>query len=79
MFAIAASFRFGLSSMSMIGGHVFASTEVAASRDFSSFMTLCIDRIMTDLETSTIMRTVGRVVMRFCECGGRMTTGTAPM
>lgn len=63
--AMAASFRFGLSSMSRIVGHVLASTLVAASLDFKSLMMLCIERITEDFETSTIIRTVGSVVRRF--------------
>lgn len=51
--------------MSMIGGHVLQSTDVAASRDFMSLMTFWMERIIMDLETSTIIRTVGSVVMRF--------------
>ena len=31
-----------------------------------------------DFETSTTMRTVGRVVAMFCGCGGLIVTGTTP-
>lgn len=64
--------------MSNIGGHFFGSIDAAASRVFSNFMMLCIDSTMTLFETSTIMRTVGNVVIRFCGCGGRIVTGVAP-
>lgn len=76
---MAANLRFGLSSISMIAGHDFASTDDAASRDLRSLITLWMESIIRDFETSTIILTVGRVVMRFCACGGRITTGTAPM
>lgn len=76
-FAIDINFRFGLSSMSNMGGQVFGSMEAAASRDFSNFIIGCIDSTITLFETSTIMRTVGRVVIRFCGCGGRIVIGIA--
>lgn len=41
-------------------------------------MTFWFERTRTDLLTSTIIRTVGSVVWRFCGCGGRIVTGTAP-
>jgi hypothetical protein len=62
---MAASFRLGLSSISKIGGHVLQSTDEAASRDLRSLITVCIERMIIDLETSTIIRTVGSVVIRF--------------
>lgn len=78
VFAMATSFRFGLSSMSNIGGQLFGSIETAASRVLSNFIILCMDKTITLFDTSTIMRTVGRVVIKFCGCGGRMVTGVAP-
>lgn len=42
-------------------------------------MTFWLERTSTDLLTSTIIRTVGSVVCRFCGCGGRIVTGTAPV
>lgn len=47
--------------------------------DLSNFMTFWLERTSTDLLTSTIIRTVGSVVCRFCGCGGRIVTGTAPI
>ena len=47
--------------------------------DLSSLMTFWLESTSTDLLTSTIIRTVGSVVCRFCGCGGRMVTGTAPV
>lgn len=76
--AMPAYLRFGLSSMSRMGGHVFGSMEVAASRDFSNLMIGCMESTMPLLDTSTIMRTVGKVVFRFCGCGGLMVIGIAP-
>jgi len=73
-----AYFRFGLSSISNIGGHVFGSIEVAASRDLSNLIIGCMESTMPLLETSTIIRTVGNVVFKFCGCGGRMVIGIAP-
>lgn len=64
-FAIEDNFRFGLSSISKIGGHVFGSIETAASRDFNNLIIDCIERTMTLFETSTIILTVGRVVIKF--------------
>lgn len=60
------NFLFGLSSISSIKGQLFGSIEAAASLDFSSLIILCMERTMPLLETSTIMRTVGSVVIRFC-------------
>lgn len=77
-FAIAANFRFGLSSISSIGGQLFGSIEAAASRDLSNLIIDCIDSTMPLFDTSTIIRTVGNVVIRFCGCGGRIVIGTAP-
>ncbi len=37
-----------------------------------------LDSRATDLLTSDIIRTVGRVVEMFCGCGGRIVTGTTP-
>ena len=36
-------------------------------------------RMATDLLTSEIILTVGRVVLMFCGCGGRIVTGTIPV
>jgi len=47
--------------------------------DLSSLITFWLESTSTDLLTSTIIRTVGSVVCRFCGCGGRMVTGTAPV
>lgn len=47
--------------------------------DLSSLMTFWLESTSTDLLTSTIIRTVGSVVCRFCGCGGRIVTGTAPV
>lgn len=47
--------------------------------DLSSFMTFWLESTSTDLLTSTIIRTVGSVVCKFCGCGGRIVTGTAPV
>ena len=41
-------------------------------------LTCAAERMTTDLDTSTIILTVGRVVWRFCGWGGRMVTGTTP-
>lgn len=60
------NFLFGLSSISSIGGQVFGSIETAASRDFNSLIIDCIDKTITLFETSTIIRTVGKVVIKFC-------------
>lgn len=64
--------------MSRMSGQLFGSIEAAASRDLSNLMIDCMDRMMPDFETSTIMRTVGNVVIRFWGCGGRIVMGTAP-
>lgn len=64
--------------MSKIAGHVFGSIEAAASRDFKSFIMDCIDKTITLFDTSTIIRTVGRVVIKFWGCGGRIVIGIAP-
>lgn len=73
-----ANLRLGLSSISSMGGHVFGSMDEAASRDLSSFIIGCIESTMPLFETSTIMRTVGSVVIKFCGCGGLMVMGIAP-
>ena len=46
--------------------------------DLRSLMMTAVVRMATDLLTSTIMRTVGRVDATFCGWGGRMVTGTHP-
>jgi len=57
-----------------------AITKISNSTlDLSSLMTFWLESTSTDLLTSTIIRTVGSVVCRFCGCGGRMVTGTAPV
>lgn len=45
---------------------------------FSNLRRFWLVKTRTDLLTSTIMRTVGKVVCRFCGWGGLMVTGTAP-
>ena len=42
-------------------------------------MIAAVDSTAMDLLTSTIIRTVGRVVTRFWGWGGRTVTGTAPV
>ena len=51
--------------MSRVGGHDLMSTTLLASFDFSSLITGAEERMTTDLETSTIILTVGSVVCRF--------------
>lgn len=46
--------------------------------DFKSFIIALFVRMATDLLTSTIMRTVGRVEPTFCGWGGLIVTGTQP-
>lgn len=73
-----ANLRLGLSSISSMGGQVFGSIDDAASLDFSNLIIGCIESTIPLFETSTIMRTVGRVVIKFCGCGGRIVIGIAP-
>jgi hypothetical protein len=75
---ITGNFFLGMSSVSSVTGHVLMSTTLLASLDLSSLITFWLESTSTDLLTSTIIRTVGSVVCRFCGCGGRMVTGTAP-
>lgn len=60
-----ASLRFGFSSTSKMAGHDFKSTDDEASRDLINLMMLCTDIKTTDFDTSTIIFTVGSVVIRF--------------
>lgn len=59
-----------------MAGHDLMSTTLLASFERSSFITAWMESTRTDFETSTIIRTVGRVVWRHCGCGGRIVTGT---
>lgn len=56
------NFFFGISSVSNITGHDLISQTLLASFDLNSFITAWDDKIITDLLTSTIILTVGRVV-----------------
>lgn len=47
--------------------------------DFKSLETMPVESINTDLLTSTIIRTVGSVVCKFCGWGGLIVTGTTPI
>lgn len=75
---IIGSFFLGMSSVSSVIGHDLMSTTLLASFDRSNLITFAFESTKTDLLTSTIIRTVGSVVWRFCGCGGRIVTGTAP-
>lgn len=55
-----------------------ASTRMEASLHFKSLIIDEVESSATAFETSTIMRTVGNVVCKFCGCGGRIQTGTRP-
>lgn len=46
--------------------------------DFNNFVTGAVDNMRTDLLTSTIILTVGKVVCKFWGWGGRIVTGTTP-
>ena len=46
--------------------------------DLRSLSMLALVRMAADLDTSTIIFTVGTVVVTFCGCGGRIVTGTQP-
>lgn len=54
------------------------STRCDASLLLSNLIILPVERMATARLTSTIIRTVGRVVCRLAACGGRMHTGTRP-
>ena len=55
-----------MSSVSRVGGQALTSITLPASFDLSNLMTLALDKMTEALLTSTIMRTVGKVVGRFC-------------
>lgn len=68
----------GTSSMSRMVGHAFEFMRYDASVLVSSLITDEVERIATDLETSTIIRTVTSDACRLCGDGDRMHTGMRP-
>lgn len=52
--------------------------KISPTLDFNSLIIALFVRMATDLLTSTIMWTVGRVDATFCGWGGLIGTGTQP-